>query len=291
MANVDSKLFNTTDRSPADRSPESFKRGLRGAAGGTYIGPILSTAAIGDSSIVHATGAAAGGAEDSTGYRESDTYFMGTDVSSVTATVRPSGRSVYRADGVAGGSVPGYPAQRTGQRAAAAAPTGLLTAEGQAAAFIDGRTNIYGDGGVALGAAGRGTRVIAGTVVTGGVGQGTQSGTPRIPRPTIEDSDAPAAGVVGIIAGDDKITCDLHTDDDTGGANGLAGITAVLYERGTDTDEDGRYPIQKASFDSATEGDLFTGLATATTYSVYVSFKDAAGNIGPTSARFTVLTT
>jgi hypothetical protein len=288
MANVDSKLFNTTDRSPADRSSEKPKRALRGAAGGIYIGPVLSTAAIGDSSIAHATGAAGGGVEDSTGYRESDTYTMGTDVTAATA--RSTGRTMYRADGTFGGSVPGYPAQRTGQRAAAASGSSL-SAEGNAAAFIDKRSNIYGDGGVALGQAGRGTRVLAGTVVTGGVGQGTQSGTPRIPRPTVEDSDAPAAGVVGIIAGDDLFTCDLHADDITGGANGLAGCTVVGYLRGSDTDEDSGDPVFKASFDSTTEANLVTGLASATAYAMYVQFKDTAGNLGPMSARFVNTTT
>lgn len=287
MANVDSKLFNTTDLSPADRSSEKPKKSLRGAAGGIYIGPVLSTAAIGDGSITHASGAAAGGVEDSTGYRESDTYTMGTDVN--TATVRSTGRTMYRANGTgASGSVPGYPAQRSGQRAAAAAGSSL-TAEGSAAAFIDKRSNIFGDGGVALGQAGRGTRVLAGTVVTGGVGQA--SGQPRLPRPTVEDSDAPASGAVGIIAGNDLFTCDLHADDVTGGANGWAGVTVVGYLRGSDTDEDSGDPVFKASFDSATEANLITGLSHATAYAMYVQFKDTAGNLGPMSDRFVNTTT
>lgn len=288
MANVDSKLFNAGDRTPADRSSEKPKKSLRGAAGGTYIGPVLSTAAIGDSSITHATGAAGGGVEDSTGYRESDTYTMGTDVAAATATARVTGRSLYRANGIPGGSVPGYPAQRSGQRAAAASGSGL-TAEGGAGAFMDKRSNVYGDGGVALGSAGRGTRVIAGTVTASGVGQA--SGQPRLPAPLVEDSDAPAAGTVGIIAGAAKFTCDLHADDVTNGANGYAGVTVVGYLRGTDTDEDLGDPVFKAEFDSATEGDLVTGLTAATAYAMYVRFKDTAGNLGPFSARFVNTTT
>ena len=81
MPNVDKELHNpevTNANLIKERTTSKPKRALRGAAGGTYVGPVLSTAAIGDSSITHATGIAAGGVEDSTGFRESDTYRMGT---------------------------------------------------------------------------------------------------------------------------------------------------------------------------------------------------------------------
>lgn len=291
MPNVDKELHNpetTNGNLIKERTTSKPKRGLRGAAGGTYIGPVLSTAAIGDSSITHATGAAGGGVEDSTGYRESDTYNMGTDVAAATATVRSTGRSLYRADGVQGGSVPGYPAQRVGQKAAASSGSGL-TAEGQAAAFIDKRSNIYGDGGVALGSAGRGTRVIAGTVATSNVGQ--TSGAPRMTRPTYQAGANPASGVVTIAGGAGKVTSDLHADDITGGANGRAGVVIYVFAKGTDTDEDAAL-VAKGDFDTNTAGDVtgLTGL-TAGDYAVYAAFKDAAGNIGPWGARTLVTVT
>lgn len=292
MPNVDSKLHNaeaTAKNLIAERTTSKPKVGLRGAAGGTYIGPVLSTAAIGDSSITHATGVAGGGVEDSTGYRESDTYFRGTDVSAVTATVRSTGRSVYRADGVQGGSVAGYPAQRAGQRAAAATASSL-TAEGAASAIGDKRSNIYGDGGDALGSAGRGTRVIAGTVLTDGVGQAT--GQSRMTRPVLQTGAISAAGQVRIVDGTGgAVHADLHADDITAGANKYAGVTIFAFARGTDTDEDLAL-VAKGDFDTVTQGAV-TGLSglTAGTYAFYAAFKDVAGNVGPWSARLAVAIT
>lgn len=290
MANVDKELHNpevTAKNLIKERTTSKPKRGLKGAAGGIYIGPVLSTAAIGDSSITHAVGAAGGGVEDSTGYRESDTYSadgaegMGA---TPTATVRMTGRSMYRSDGIQGGSVPGYPAQRVGQKAVASAGSGL-TALGAAGAFIDKRSTLAGEGGRALGSSGRGTRVIAGTVSTGDVGQA--SGQPRIPRPTLSGNDPAAAGAVQVVDGTGgALHGDLHAADITSGASGLAGCVFYVFARGTDTDEDEAL-VAKGDFDTVTEGAVTgcTGL-TAGTYAIYAAFKDTAGNIGPWSNRF-----
>lgn len=289
MTNVDKELHNpevTAKNLIKERTTSKPKVGLRGAAGGTYIGPVLSTAAIGDSSITHATGAAGGGVEDSTGYRESDTYSRGTDVAAATATARRTGRSVYRADGIFGGSVPGYPAQRVGQHATAKAGSSL-TAEGAAGAFIDKRSNIYGDGGDALGSAGRGTRVIAGAVVSDGVGQGT--GLSRMARPSMQAADISAAGQVQIVDGTGgAVHADLHADDITAGANKYAGVVIYCFSVATDTDEDSAL-VAKGDFDTVTEGAV-TGLSglTAADYAFYAAFKDVAGNVGPWSARLVV---
>ena len=103
MANVNKNLHNDEDE--LDQVTDSPKRGIAGAAGGTYVGPIVSEAAIeGPTSATHATAAAAGGVEDTTGYRESDTYGIsaadeggvgGADVSNSRAT----GRTAYTGQG------------------------------------------------------------------------------------------------------------------------------------------------------------------------------------------------
>jgi len=295
MTNVDKELHNpevTFANLIRERTTSKAKRALRGAAGGIYIGPVLSMASgAKESSISHATGAAAGGADTSTGYRASNTYFADGDATGggtggATGTARVTGRTMYRGDGTFGGSVVGYPAQRAGQRAAAA--TGdSLSASGSAAAFIDKRSSIFGDGGHALGSAGRGTRVLGTTVTGSGVGQA--SGQPRIVRPTIQEGANPAAGVVSVGDGTGLVTCDLHADDITDGARGLAGCVVYIFARDADTDEDLAL-VAKGDHDSTTEGTLTgsSGLAAAT-YSCYAAFKDTAGNIGPWSARSTVV--
>jgi hypothetical protein len=90
---------------------------LLGAAGGVYIGPVRPN------STSHATTTAAGGAEDSTGYRESDTYdasgatsgFAGSGGGTVNTSTRGGAgtnqvgyttRTAYTANGVQGGSAP-----------------------------------------------------------------------------------------------------------------------------------------------------------------------------------------
>jgi hypothetical protein len=278
---VDPQLHNPSDA--LDRESENPKRGLKGASGGIYVGPTRPNA--GDTNTSHATGAAAGGVEDSTGYRKRDGYQADNGATAAfTTNTRPTGRTAYTAPGVQGGS-----------------PLDGGAVDGAA---IDNRAVEDGTGGRALGMDGRGTQYV-------GVGDGIASGaadpkgvgvtaaydknprkanTALIPRPTLGAADGPAAGTVAVIAGDDKLTADLHADDVTGGANGLAGAEVFLYRRGTDTDEDGDF-VAKADFDSTTAGDLFTGLITGTTYAIYARFKDAAGNVGPLSARGTVATT
>jgi hypothetical protein len=96
------------------------RRGILGAAGGVYIGPVRPNA------TSHATSGNAGGAEDSTGYRESDTYdasgatsgFMGSGGGTVSSSTRgggstgavggtgPQQRTASIANGVQGGSAP-----------------------------------------------------------------------------------------------------------------------------------------------------------------------------------------
>lgn len=95
----------------------SPRRGILGAAGGVYIGPVRPN------STSHATTIAAGGVEDSTGYRESDTYdasgasggAMGVGGATVTTSTRgKAGTNVVGdatwtasiANGVQGGSTP-----------------------------------------------------------------------------------------------------------------------------------------------------------------------------------------
>lgn len=314
MPNVDKELHNpevTRGNLIRERTTSKPKRALRGAAGGSHIGPVLSTAARADSldgssyvtsTTVHATGIAAGGVKSSTGYRKSAAWGRGTLTDSTTRTVRPNPgsqteRGMYRANGVFGGSVPGKPAQRTGQLSAAGAGTGGLTAEGSAAAFMDKRSNIYGDGSDALGSAGRGTRELNGAVDTvlsrksksGGLATTTNVYPRMSARPVIQEGANPAAGTVSIGDGTALVTGDAHADDITGGANGLAGFVAYIFARDTDTDEDAAL-IAKGDFDTDSEGTL-TGSAgvVAGTHSCYAAFKDAAGNIGPWSARGTVV--
>jgi hypothetical protein len=142
------------------------RRGLLGAAGGVYIGPVRPNA------TSHSTGIAAGGAEDSTGYRESDTYdasgasaaFMGSGGATVNTSTRgKAGTNVVGdgtwtgsvANGVQGGSTPGVPVDTTGR----AESTGLdrfgrtknSTAQGTGAGKgyydytnFDGRSNTAG---------------------------------------------------------------------------------------------------------------------------------------------------
>lgn len=91
--NVDKELH--TDGDATDRESENPKRGLKGAAGGTYIGPVRPN------STSHATGVAAGGVEDSTGYRESDSYNLdGAGAGVTVSNTRPTSRTAYTGRGV-----------------------------------------------------------------------------------------------------------------------------------------------------------------------------------------------
>ena len=108
ITNVEKKLH--VDGGP-DLGGDTPKKSLRGAAGGVYVGPVRPNSAS------HITGSEAGGAEDSTGFRESDTYdasggtgrVTGSSDGTVTTNVRPTGRTAGLADGVQGGSTPGRP--------------------------------------------------------------------------------------------------------------------------------------------------------------------------------------
>jgi hypothetical protein len=120
----------TTDDS-SDLAPEQTSRGLRGATGGVFVGPSRPN------SSSHAVPSAnlypGGGAEDTTGYRESDTYDAtggtggGTGFGATgNSNTRPSrftnasgtivtGPTAYTGDGVQGGSTPGAVVDATGR--------------------------------------------------------------------------------------------------------------------------------------------------------------------------------
>jgi hypothetical protein len=279
MANVDRELHDAGDAT--DREAETPKRGLKGASGGIYVGPTRPNTP--DTNTSHATGAAAGGVEDTTGYRKRDGYQADAGNTAAFATnTRPTGRTAYTAPGVQGGSVPGDPAGSVDNRA-------VEDGTGGRALGMDGRGTQYrAVGRDSVGAAdpyGVGSTPVAATVDK----NPRIAGNPLIPRPLIGAADGPAAGTVAVIAGDDKLTADLHADDITDGANGLAGAVVYLFTRDTDTDED--VFVREADFDSTTAGDLFTALASGVTYAVYARFKDPAGNVGPLSARATIATT
>ena len=140
--NVDSHLHNaggTENNDGPEREGDAPKRALRGAAGGVYIGPARIDA--GDSNTAHATGAAPGGVDGSTGYRKANSYFADGDATGGgqgggTAVVRPTGRTFYSGDGVQGGSTPGRPI--------ASGTDHLMTGN------FDKRSSIAGDGGVTV---------------------------------------------------------------------------------------------------------------------------------------------
>ena len=84
---------------------------------------------------------------------------------------------------------------------------------------------------------------------------------------------------------------DLNAADITGGASNYAGCVIYCFARDTDTDEDAGL-VRKGDFDTVAQGAV-TGMGglTAGTYAFYAAFKDAAGNIGPWSARSTLAIT
>lgn len=96
--NVDKNLSNApaTDGTKADKSGDTPKRGIRGASGGVFVGPSRINSL--DTDTAHATGAAAGGVEDSTGYRKRDLYETDGGGNFSTQT-RPTGRTAYGAAG------------------------------------------------------------------------------------------------------------------------------------------------------------------------------------------------
>lgn len=294
---------------PRDEISERGKRGLRGAmnAIGLYVGPILSKAAgASATTLSHAVGGAsqhegasggAGGVEDSTSYRAKDTFDSDSAGSgATTSSVRPSGHTMFRGDGVQGGSTPGKPFDTTGRAQDGTTPATKAFGRYNYTNF-DGRDASTVAGPGALGQAGRGTNYVGG---------GTDDVTTRIPVPTVQAGANPAAGVVSVSSsGAGKVTLDLHADDITGGANGRNGCEVVVYARDSfDTDEDALTgPAGKADFDSTTQADAITGL-TAGTYAVYVRFlapskaprhdtsslgTTAKGACGPFSARSTLV--
>lgn len=265
-----------TNKYPSVKS----QRGIRGASGGVYVGPVISKAATeGPATPTHATTAQTGGIEDSTGHRESDTYdvtgatggITGSGAATVTTVTRPTGRTAYIADGVQGGSVPGRPTA-----------TGTDHIGGGGGTY-DKRNTIAGTGGHYVGQS-KGTNVDGETV------------TQIIPRPTLGTAADPAAGTVALVSGALKLQVDLHADDITGGANGRKGAEIALFPRRTDTDEDGDL-IKLISVDASAAPDItdaFTGLTASTTYAFYARFRKADNNgkvvVGPWSLRGTVAT-
>jgi hypothetical protein len=282
------------------------KRGLRGVfLGLPYIGPVLSGARPGTQSIVHATGAAAGGAEDSTGYREKDTYDAtgntgGLAGGPATSVSRPTGRTAFIGAGVAGGSTPGAPIDATG-RAVSTGKDRFGRAKGVANVGaglgtydytnFDERPTLDGDGGRALGADGRGSMTTDGETVT-----------QTVTRAVVGAAAGPAAGTVGIVDGGagGLVQVDLHADDITGGAGGLAGYEVSLFKRDKgDTDEDGPC-IGVFDVDGGTDITTLTTVAAiaGTTIVVYARKRYAMANggattygYGPTSARATLAVT
>lgn len=312
MANVDSKLHNpevTSKALIAERGTSKPKRALRGAAGGIYIGPVLSVAAIdnrGDTTAIShggAAGVAAGGADASSGYRKANAYSVDGDATGQgmgaggTITSRPNpgagpARSMYRGNGTFGGSIPGYPAQRSTQHAAAKDPSGFLTADQGAAAFIDKRSDP--SDGRALGSSGRGSRVTSasGTITVSHVAPLKGGDRHRFATPVLSGSDPAASGAVQLVDGTGgAVHGDIHADDITGGANDWAGVVFYCFSKDTDTDEDAAL-VAKGDLDTVTEGAVtgLTGL-TAAAYAFYAAFKDTEGNIGPWSNRFALTIT
>jgi hypothetical protein len=268
--------------------PNRPKRSLRGAIGALFAGPVLSKAATaGPSTVTHATGSAAGGVEDSTGSRESDSYgidgntggMAGSTTADVVTDTRPTGRTRYVAAGVQGGSTPGRPI--------ASGTDHLMSGA------YDKRTTIDGEGGRALGAAGRGTSVADETVSV--KTSKIISTATSLDRPTIGAAANPAAGTVALVDGTGGVMqIDLHADDITGGASGKAGALVSVFARLTDTDTDAKTPLFFGVVDGGTDiSTLFT--PGAGTYVVYAAWRykrrnDAGFAYGPFSARSTPLT-
>jgi len=265
--------------------PNKPKRSLRGAAGALFAGPVLSKAATaGPATVTHATGAEAGGAEDTTGSRESDTYGIDGNTGGMagapsTTDTRPTGRTRFLGAGVQGGSIPGRPI---------ASGDHVLVGGGYpgGGGTFDKRTTIDGEGGRVLGASGRGTLVADETVT---------AVAPPGGRPTIGAAANPAAGTVALVDGTTGIMqIDLHADDITAGAAGRAGALVSVFARDTDTDVDKKVALFFGTVDGGTDiSTLFT--PGAGTYALYVAwrYKRADGGFayGPFSARATLAIT
>ena len=273
-----------TDASATDSLPTfTPKVSLRGAASGVYIGPVISVAASSPPTApTHATGAAAGGVEDSTGYRESDTYdatggtggFTGGGEATVITQTRPTGRTAYTADGVQGGSTPGRPIS-SGNHVYSGGGYG-------GGGAFDKRSTQAGDGGMHLGAR-RSTKAVGETVTATDLG-----------RPATGTSANPAAGTVALVDSTGSVDVDLHADDITGGASGYKGAEIALFFRGTDTDTDGAL-VAHFSADGGTDITLAVDNLATGTYAWYARWRKADANakvqVGPWSPRATVAVT
>jgi hypothetical protein len=271
-----------TDLTPGTRALKGGpKRGLKGAMfAGTYRGPIIGGDAVieGPATPTHATGDSAGGVEDSTGYRESDTY----DTSGVgTSNTRPTGRTAYTGAGVQGGSTPGSPIDATGRAESAGKDrfgrTKGVANEGAGLGTydytnFDSRATEAGDDGFGLGS-GRGVTVDGETV------------TEAVGPPTIGAAAGPAAGTIGIIDGGagGTIDIDLHADDITGGAAGLAGFEVQVWERDTDDTDEDRRLLAFFSVDGGTDilDPAYTNAAIAGTTVALYARKRYPGRVSP----------
>jgi len=271
--------------------PNKPKRSLRGALAGIFFGPLAGVdgaAIAGPTTPTHATGAAPGGVEDSTGSRRSDTYAADANTGGMlgapsTTDTRPTGRTRFLGDGVQGGSLPGRPI--------ASGTDHVLAGGGYATGTFDKRTTIDGEGGRALGAAGRGSSVSGETVSVKTSKLG--SAPAALSRPTVGAAANPASGTVALVDGTGGVMqIDLHADDITGGASGRAGALISVFARDTDTDVDKKSALFFGTVDGGTDiGTLFT--PGAGTYAIYVAWrylrKDGGFGYGPYAAR-TVLT-
>ena len=250
-----------SDTVATDLQPEPKKRGLRGAAGGVFIGSRVTPNRTTD----YRDGAGAGVAQSGT---------------------RPTGRAQFVGAGVPGGSLPGAVIDVTGRavdtsRISAVGPSGTQDAGALKYTNFDGRTTNTGEGGDALGAGGRGTQ---------GHNAALPGGTrASLPVPIVGTAADPASLTVELDAGAGGVQCDLNAADITGGASGFKGIEVEVFARSGDTDEDGDL-VQKFAFDSVTEAVANNGTAIAAgTYAVYARFKAANGALGPPSARAVVV--
>ncbi len=297
------------------------KRGLAGAAGGLFGGPAYRGSGGDSENTTHASGAAAGGVEDTSGYRKTDAYALDAATGGMAgaraegqlltkSNSRPTGRTAYTGEGVGGSDVtgsvvsfPGRPVQRAGQKASASAYV-FEGVTGTTGAVVDKRPIYRGDiPGAGLGQSfGSGffedTTGSPATGATTGAGNTNKSGR-LVSRaaPTISGAAAPNAGVVSIVAGTitGAIQVDLHADDITGGGNGRKGAEILVVGRATDTDEESETVICHVSADGGT--DISTIIAesgaAAATYHAYAAWR-YAGNagqaeVGPWSAKFALV--
>lgn len=273
----------------SDLEGETPKKGLTGATGGIYIGPVRPNSAS------HAIGAAAGGVEDSTGYRESDTYEVDSGAGVATSVVRPTGRTAYMGTGVGGSgtSVPGYPSQRANSHPSAHAYVDEL-GNSRSAVLTTRAPHIKGGHNASVAAVTKSTGTGPADTIAG---ETIGLGTGGIVRPGTSGSANPSAGTVSIIAATGKVQADLHADDITNGANGYTGCEIALFRRTGPSDAEDGDLVAKGDFDSTTAGDVtgLTGLD-ADTYAAYARFKRSFSQggktlyrVGPWSARTTVV--